>query len=188
VFALSTARVFFEMDRGSLGYHANFTTDLDGDGIAGDGRLYYIGDCPAVFKITVTASHASKSTGVYYGELRVNGQYASLPASLQRFSKSQRLLGYAYSEDVVHLETLAALNPNDYVSFWVSSSTGDPIEFRDVVIVAHQVSDFQGCGDDDADDSDGGDAKEEENKVMTIESDLNLVDMEIYVDVTATVY
>jgi hypothetical protein len=178
VFSLSTARMFFEMEQGHLGYHANFTNGVYEDGTQ-DGRLHYQGNCPAVFKVTVTGAHVSKSKGIYFGELRVNGEYASLPASLQRFHKAQRLPGYAYSEDTIHLETLAALDPGDYISFWASSSTGDPIEFRDVTIIAHQVSDFEDCDENsDAENVATSCAEEPEEEL----------DMEIYVDISTAIY
>lgn len=184
LFSLSTARMFFEMERGSIGYHSNFTTNLDSDYGFGDGRLYYTGACTAVFKVTVTAAHTSDSTGIYFGEIRLNGVYASLPASLQRFSKSQRLPGYAYSEDGVHFETLVAMENGDYVSFWASSSTGDPIEFRDVTIVAHQVSEEYDCMEPEELPLNDGRPRMTAMEVMEREE----VDLEIYKDVSTSVY
>jgi hypothetical protein len=143
--ALSTANVFFEFDKGAIGLHENFILMGPNSEVEGckSGRLMYDGNGDGVFKISITTSHSSDSEGLFFGEIRVNGEPASLPVSLQQFGKHKTLLGVEDESESAHFETLAYLSPGDFVSFWSKSTEGDPILLRDFTMTVTPVTLFE---------------------------------------------
>ena len=143
--ALNTANVFYEFDHGILGLYKDFSIDGDprefgeNEYLPGSGRLVYEGHEAGVFKITITGSHSSTSSGKHFGQIRINGDPSSLPCTFQEMVKETRLLGFGEGKGIVRFDTLAILEPGDHVSFWSMSTYGDPIVYEDLSITIVQI-------------------------------------------------